>query len=139
MTTKQMRLLLPSLSVLLAVLLALPGCGELPLDNSAPGVPYLSSNGTLIPGYGVAVTVAASDADGDRLAFQFRTVTGYLTEDSNWTSYVASGDTAVVFLDLAAGSTTLQARARDELNEMSPYASLELVVGAAAASGDPTR
>ncbi len=110
------------------VVLGLGGCAPLPLGNDAPDLPVISSTGVLIPSYGVPVDVTVVDPDGDRVAVQFRVFSGPTPSDSNWTVYVDSGTTNTFYLNLAAGSYTLQVRARDELDETSGYAEMPLVV-----------
>jgi hypothetical protein len=108
----------------------LPGCAKLPLANDPPEVPSFHSTGISEPGFGVPVTVAASDPDGDRVSIQFRTILGVDVQESAWTSFVESGSTTEFYLNLAPGTYTLQARAKDELEEMSDYGAVELVVTA---------
>jgi hypothetical protein len=111
-----------------SVLLA--GCAKLPLANDPPEVPSFHSTGISEPGFGVPVTVAARDPDGDRVSIQFRTIVGVDVQESTWTSFVDSGSTTEFYLNLAPGTYTLQARARDEFEEMSDYGAVELVVTA---------
>ena len=111
-----------------AVLLLLTGCAMLPLDNEAPDVPELQSDGVRHVNFGVPVTVICTDPDGDRVAVRFRAVNGPAQLEFAWSTYLASGDTTVFYLDLPLGPWRLEAWARDELDETGARGSLELTV-----------
>lgn len=114
--------------LLLGLLTLAAGCAKLPLDNEAPARPELVSDGTLT-GYGVAVQVTVDDPDSDRVTvhFQANSTTGG-TIDFAWTSFIASGQPEIFYLNLGLGQWTLTARARDEWEELSPSTTVDLLV-----------
>jgi hypothetical protein len=112
----------------LLVLTALAACAKLPLDNEAPAAPVIASDGILTP-YGVAVQVTVDDPDADRVTLHFRADNGLGgVQDFAWTSFIDSGQDEVFYLGLNVGQWTLTARARDEWEELSPTARLDVQV-----------
>ncbi len=122
------RFLLGSGMILLA-LVSIFGCAKLPMDNEAPGAPILESDGLSSP-FGVSVRVLVDDPDGDMITLQFEASReGGISQAFNWTNFFASGEEEVFLLNLVPpGQWTLTARARDELDEMSPSTTLDLTV-----------
>ena len=124
---KMNRLGLAIFTCLLLILSA--GCAKLPLDNGAPAAPQLASDGVL-EYYGVEIIVTVDDPDGDMvtLAFQATNPSGVM-QDFAPTNFIASGRQESFILNLnAVGLWTLTARATDELAEVSPAASIEVLV-----------
>jgi hypothetical protein len=114
------------MSLLGAVLLLVAGCAKLPEENSAPGAPVLGT-GSVTPG-NVEILVLVDDPDGDMVTLHFQADNGSGIQDFAWTSFIASGRQESFILNLAPGQWTLTATAKDELEDESAEATLELTV-----------
>lgn len=115
--------------LMVVFLLTLSGCAKLPLDNSAPSAPEISTEGTPQVN-NVAVQVLVDDPDGDRVTLKFRaTHSGGSVQEFSWTSFIDSGKRETFYLGLGSGQWTLSAQAKDELAEVSSSSSIDITVG----------
>jgi len=112
----------------LLLIATLFGCAKLPLENTAPDAPVMTSDNILYPA-GVEIRVTVEDLDGDMVALEFQATrsTGEV-QHFFWTSFIASGKEDAFYLDLSLGQWTIMARAKDELAEISDYSSMDLTV-----------
>ena len=105
-------------------------CAKLPLENDAPAAPLLVSDGAYHTG-GVELLVTVDDPDGDMVTLHFVATSSTGTiQDFSWTSFIASGQEESFFLGLSIGQWAITAQARDELDELSPTTSYNLLVSA---------
>lgn len=116
------------MGTVLLLIAPLFGCAKLPLENTAPDAPVMTSDNILYPA-GVEIRVTVEDLDGDMVALEFQAThsTGEV-QYFFWTSFIASGKEDAFYLDLSLGQWTIQARAKDELAEISEYSSMDLTV-----------
>lgn len=104
------------------------GCAKLPMENDPPGAPVIFSDGEYHSG-GVEIRVIVDDPDGDMVTLHFQATSSQGNfQDFIWTSFVASGEEAYFYLNLAVGQWSLAAQAKDELEELSPTARYDLTV-----------
>ena len=109
-------------------LVLLAGCAKLPLENSAPGTPILTSDG-IRHAAGIEVLVSVDDPDNDKVTMQFRaTQTSGTVQEFSWTSFIDSGSEEIFYLNLSLGQWTVTATAKDEWEELSGVATMDLLV-----------
>jgi hypothetical protein len=117
------------LTLTIAALLAFGGCAKLPLDNSAPAAPVMEAGA--VDGGSVVILVTVDDPDGDKVALHFQASSnsgGVVDIQPEWTSFIESGKQVAYLLSLDSGQWTLTASAKDELEEESPDASIQVTL-----------